>query len=420
MFWKRFLSVLRLGFLSLVFIALAAPEWPDFADPRYQIETIVGNRSFDFVVWEIKALWAKGQEFLVNGDNYIDDEERTALVLEYLALVGEVRDKEREVETIYTDPKITDPDSASSDLRQEIETKRAELEELQPLAESILQEQIATVLIQEDFDIFGSAWPPVQTHITPLPMILVVSPRDEIRQVFNISLAHGLTVDTQEEIEAAVFQNVDHAALVVPIGGVGIFPSMVVERRNINVLTNTIAHEWAHHWLSLHPLGLSYSADADLRTINETVASIVGDEIGAKVIEQFYPQYTPVESAEVAEPLDDSEESEQFDINQELAETRNQVDKLLIDGAVSEAEEYMEERRQYFWDNGHRIRKINQAFFAFFGAYADVPGEQGDDPIGPAILAVREDSASLREFLNRMGSITSSEALQNEAALASE
>lgn len=420
MFWKRFLSVLRLGFLSLVFIALAAPEWPDFADPRYQIETIVGNRSFDFVVWEIKALWAKGQEFLVNGDNYIDDEERTALVLEYLALVGEVRDKEREVETIYTDPKITDPDSASSDLRQEIETKRAELEELQPLAESILQEQIATVLIQEDFDIFGSAWPPVQTHITPLPMILVVSPRDEIRQVFNISLAHGLTVDTQEEIEAAVFQNVDHAALVVPIGGVGIFPSMVVERRNINVLTNTIAHEWAHHWLSLHPLGLSYSADADLRTINETVASIVGDEIGAKVIEQFYPQYTPVESADVAEPLDDSEESEQFDINQELAETRNQVDKLLIDGAVSEAEEYMEERRQYFWDNGHRIRKINQAFFAFFGAYADVPGEQGDDPIGPAILAVREDSASLREFLNRMGSITSSEALQNVAALASE
>lgn len=414
------MSVLRLGFLSLVFIALAAPEWPDFADPRYQIETIVGNRSFDFVVWEIKALWAKGQEFLVNGDNYIDDEERTALVLEYLALVGEVRDKEREVETIYTDPKITDPDSASSDLRQEIETKRAELEELQPLAESILQEQIATVLIQEDFDIFGSAWPPVQTHITPLPMILVVSPRDEIRQVFNISLAHGLTVDTQEEIEAAVFQNVDHAALVVPIGGVGIFPSMVVERRNINVLTNTIAHEWAHHWLSLHPLGLSYSADADLRTINETVASIVGDEIGAKVIEQFYPQYTPVESADVAEPLDDSEESEQFDINQELAETRNQVDKLLIDGAVSEAEEYMEERRQYFWDNGHRIRKINQAFFAFFGAYADVPGEQGDDPIGPAILAVREDSASLREFLNRMGSITSSEALQNEAALASE
>lgn len=420
MFWKRFLSVLQLGFLSLVFIALAAPEWPDFADPRYQIETIVGNRSFDFVVWEIKALWAKGQEFLVNGDNYIDDEERTSLVLDYLALVGEVRDNEREVETIYTDPKITDPDSASSDLRQEIETKRAELEKIQPLAESILQEQIAAVLIQEGFDIFGSAWPPVQTHITPLPMILVVSPRDEIRQVFNISLNHGLTIDTQEEIEASVFQDVNHSALVVPIGGVGIFPSMVVERRNINGLTNTIAHEWAHHWLSLHPLGLSYSANTDLRTINETVASIVGDEIGAKVIEQFYPQYAPVESAEVPEPLDDSEESEQFDINQELAETRNQVDRLLADGAVSEAEEYMEERRQYFWDNGHRIRKINQAFFAFFGAYADTPGEQGDDPIGPAILAIREDSTSLREFLDRIGSVTSSEALQNEAALASE
>jgi hypothetical protein len=76
----------------------------------------------------------------------------------------------------------------------------------------------------------------------------------------------------------------------------------------------------------------------------------------------------------------------------------------------------MEERRQFLWDNGYRLRKLNQAFFAFYGAYADTPGEQGDDPIGPAILTVRETSQNLREFMDRMASIRSIEALQREAA----
>jgi hypothetical protein len=257
-------------------------------------------------------------------------------------------------------------------------------------------------------------------HITPLPLILVVSPRDEIRQAYNISLVHGLTVSAQEEIESSVFQDVNHSALVVPIGGVGFFPSMIVEKSNINFLTNTIAHEWAHHWLSLHPLGIRYAVNDELRTINETVASIVGDEIGAKVIEQFYPQHAPPESSITNEIPADTGETEQFDINREMAQTRVRVDKLLAEGSISEAENYMEERRQYFWENGYRFRKLNQAFFAFYGAYADTPGEQGDDPTGPAILAIREKSTNLREFLDRMAPITSIDALQREAALFSE
>jgi hypothetical protein len=50
---------------------------------------------------------------------------------------------------------------------------------------------------------------------------------------------------------------------------------------------------------------------------------------------------------------------------------------------------------------------LNQAYFAFYGAYADTPGRRGSDPIGPAVLAVREDSTSLRDFMDNIGSITS-------------
>ncbi len=410
---------LRFGFLALVFIVIAAPEWPDFKDDKYQIDTIVGQRSFDFVVWEVEALLAKGQAFLVEGQDYISIEERNSLVLEYLALVGQVRDLERQVEIIYTNPDIPDPDSESSDLRRQIKLIRAQLEKIQPIAESILQDQVADILVDEGFDLLGTAWPPVQMHITPLPLILVVSPRDEIRQVYNISLDHGLTVTSQEEIESSVYQDVNHSALVVPIAGVGIYPSMIVERSNINRLSNTVAHEWAHHWLSLHPLGLSYAVNDELRTINETVASIVGDEIGVKVIEQYFPQHIPPDQLVSDTGSSDPVETEQFDINREMAQTRVRVDELLAEGSISEAENFMEEQRQYFWENGYRFRKLNQAFFAFYGAYADTPGEQGDDPTGPAILAIRENSVDLREFLDRMAPITSIDALLHEAALIS-
>ncbi len=73
-----------------------------------------------------------------------------------------------------------------------------------------------------------------------------------------------------------------------------------------------------------------------------------------------------------------------------------------------EAEEYMETRRQVFWDHGHRdIRRINQAYFAFYGAYADSPrGEAGEDPIGEAVRAVWDQTQDPAEFLRKMAWVT--------------
>jgi hypothetical protein len=198
---------------------------------------------------------------------------------------------------------------------------------------------------------------------------------------------------------------------VVSIGGLGIYPAMIVETSNINLLADVTAHEWAHHWLTLHPLGFNYAAGPELRTINETVASIVGEEVGRLVIERYYPEFVPPPPVSQALSNELEENIEAFDFNGEMRLTRITVDELLAEQKVEEAETYMEERRQFLWDNGYRIRKLNQAFFAFFGAYADTPGEQGDDPIGPALLGLREDSDTLREFLDRVSPITSLEQL---------
>lgn len=405
--WRGFFRSIKLLSVALFFVVLIGPDWPDFQDERYQLEGILEQRHFDFVAWGARALAAKGEAALANGDAYLDDTSRQQIVLNYLTLLKEVRGLETQVNKIYTDRDVANPAEESRVLQDQINTKRADLTEMQPIAEAIVEDQLGTILAEEGFDLLGQTWPPVQIRMTPLPLILIVSPREEIQQIHNIPLEHGLPLGTQENIESAILDTVDRSSLVVPIGGIGFFPAMIVETSSINFLANTAAHEWSHHWLTLHPLGISYAANPSLRTINETVASIVGDEIGAKVIERYYPEFIAME----ANPTPEPDETPSFDIDVEMAKTRIRTDELLAEGFVEEAEEYMEQRRQFFWDNGFRFRKINQAFFAFYGAYADAPGETGADPIGPTLLAIREDSSSLREFMDRVAPVTSAEDL---------
>jgi hypothetical protein len=96
--------------------------------------------------------------------------------------------------------------------------------------------------------------------------------------------------------------------------------------------------------------------------------------------------------------------------------TRVTADKLLAEGKIEEAEEYMDSRRIVFWENGYRgLRKLNQAYFAFHGAYADEPGGAAgaaEDPVGEAVRLLRQQSASLEEFLTRISWVTSFDQLQ--------
>jgi len=104
-----------------------------------------------------------------------------------------------------------------------------------------------------------------------------------------------------------------------------------------------------------------------------------------------------------------------FDFREQMYITRVNADLLLAEGKIEEAEAYMEERRQIFLRNGYLLRKINQAYFAFHGAYADAPGgAAGEDPIGPAVRALRAQSDSLTDFVETIRWITTLEELQEE------
>jgi len=73
----------------------------------------------------------------------------------------------------------------------------------------------------------------------------------------------------------------------------------------------------------------------------------------------------------------------------------------------------MEARRLFLWENGYRIRKLNQAYFAFYGAYADQPGgSSGEDPVGAAVRTLRAQSASLIDFVRTVARVKSYQQLQ--------
>jgi hypothetical protein len=144
--------------------------------------------------------------------------------------------------------------------------------------------------------------------------------------------------------------------------------------------------------------------------------------VGTYVIQKYYPEmlasrpeqntaFTSFEKSLL--PSSTQDEPAPFDFRAEMHETRVTADELLAEGKIEEAETYMEQRRQIFWDNGYLLRKLNQAYFAFHGAYADVPGgAAGEDPVGPAVRTLREQSASLADFINRISWMTSFEQLQ--------
>jgi hypothetical protein len=224
-----------------------------------------------------------------------------------------------------------------------------------------------------------------------------------------------LSVGEQVSLENRVDSGLDVSSLVVPVGGIGSYPTMVMRSTAIDWLSDTIAHEWVHNWLTLRPLGMNYYTTSELRTMNETTASIAGREIGLLVLKCYYPEMATGYELE-AISLSSSTVRADFNFNAEMHITRVNVDELLAQGKITEAEAYMEQRRQFFWKQGCpqcAIRKLNQAYFAFHGAYADTPGgAAGEDLVGPAVRALRAQSATLADFLKTIARMDSFEQLQ--------
>jgi hypothetical protein len=384
-------------------------------DPLERVRYYTRSIEFDFVEWTLEAAGIKLEQAILGTASYIPRSAWSETVLEYLDLLRQIRQVERQIELIYIDPAVSDPKTASAELHRQLAKLSQQRQALEPVAETILESQLSEVVAEAGLAFGGQLVPPALYHTTPPPNALIISPREVIRQDFNISISPQVPLEEQVELENRVEKNLKVSSLVVGIGGIGLYPTMVMETTDINWLAEVIAHEWIHNYLTFRPLGMNYLTSAELRTMNETVASIAGKEMGFLLVSRFYPESVPPTAPQDAAPASvPAAEPPPFNFRAEMRQTRVWVDRLLLEQRVEEAEAYMEQRRQFFWDNGYRLRKLNQAYFAFYGAYADDPegGAAGEDPVGMAVRQFRLQSASLREFVNQISWMASFEQLQ--------
>ncbi|MEA3337229.1 MAG: hypothetical protein U9R25_15085 [Chloroflexota bacterium] len=409
-------AIFGLGLIFLIMVVLLQADWRPRRSPLDRgIDALTDGQRFDLVRWEAEAISGKLTSVFRNSNEALTEEEERALVRGYLVDARRIGQLEDAIDEILSDPQGVDPIAATEQARAEVAELRERLEERATEVETILETQLAREIRALGLTTVGTGWPPPKLSFTEPPKLLVLSPRDRIERIRSVDLVSDLDNTDRETLEQAVAEQFDMVAYVTGIGGYGAWPAMIVNRFGLPWTTETIAHEWVHNYLAFHPLGWSFLQGGDAVTMNETVASIVGEELGLAVIETNYPELLPpppVPSGEVPDPQDGTEPDE-FDFRQEMRATRLVVDEFLAQGLVEEAEAFMEARRLTFVEHGYPLRVLNQAYFAFHGSYGTSPA--ATDPIGPKMERLRQLSPSLQAFLRLVDGLVDLEDL--DAAL---
>ncbi len=378
----------------------------------YRLGMVVAGHQFNLAAWELRAVADKGTQILAREASAIPLAERETQVRAFFTRTQRIRDLEEELQRLYSTASLQETEKASDRLQAELDAQRQQQARDQGLVEAILEQQVGDVLAAEKFVMGSIVWPPVSFRLTQPPTLLIISPREEITRKKEAMLKPHLPLAERERLEDTIDNAFDVSSLIDDLGGLGAaFPTIVLFSSSILYTVDTIAHEWAHHYLFFNPLGWRYGSSDDLTTMNETAASIVGEEIARKVMLRHYPDLAPPPPTMPDEtPSLPPEQGAESDFNRVMRETRLEVDRLLSAGEVKEAEAYMESQRRLLVDHGYYLRKLNQAYFAFHGSYATSLASV--DPIGPQMRRLRSASPSLKAFLRQVAQMRNYNDLQ--------
>jgi len=397
---------------SLLAVCLLGGGCASSQDFDTRLSSIVDPYRFSIAKWEYEAIPREVNQWIFDRQEEIDDE--IGVVTEYFSFIKRIKTLKSEIQAINAGNRQGDSASLESELNRLQEQRMA----LENTVEKIIERQIRETLAQQG--IFNpidryiklkATFPPVNFELDKLPCLLVVSPRHRIESIREILLQPNLNMEEIEGIETKV-DKLDVSSLVIKLGGLSTpYPTLVTNEASLRFTIDTATEEWLHQYLVFKPLGFLYLLDLagvsrnyEIATMNETLASMVSKEIGAIVYEKYSPEYGNDGNQ------NQTAESE-FDFNREMREIRKTVDKYLARGEIEQAEEFMEQKRQYLASMGHYIRKLNQAYFAFHGTYADRP--TSISPIGLELKELRSQSASLKDFLNTVAVMTSRQDLRD-------
>ena len=368
------------------------------------LSSIVKPYTFSTVKWESTAIPREAKKWIFDRYKKVDDE--VGMVAQYFSLVKQIKTLRSQIVKAGSEP------GSSASLEAELSRLEGQRMALADTVERIMEKQIRGTLAEQG--IFNPVdkyirlkvgFPPVNFRLEKPPYLLVISPRDRIESIRQVPLQQGTSLEEIEDIEARVDQ-LGVSSLVVELGGFGgTYPSFVTNEASLRFTFDTATEEWLHQYLVFKPLGFLYllhltgmSRNYEIAVMSETLASMVSKEVGLMLCGKYYSEYG---NSDNQSQVSGSE----FDYNREMREIRRAVDEYLARGEIEQAEEFMEQKRQYLGSMGYYIRKLNQAYFAFHGTYADSP--TSISPIGVEMKKLMSQSASLKDFLNTMAAMSS-------------
>ena len=305
-----------------------------------------------------------------------------------------------------------DQDAATRvlELEAELEEIKDKRGQIRNDVEETIESTISQVISDSGIATWGALiFPPVDIRLSRPPKLLVTSPRDRIRRTHDVLVRPNITVRESEAVEGELLEESDLSAVVLDLGGLATYPASVPSNQPLRWTLQISAHEWLHHYFFFRSLGQNIFDSPDMHSLNETVADIAGREIGDRAFELLGGTVEPTAPAtpeNTATSRDGAQDEDgKFDFDREMRDTRLRVEELLSDGKIREAEAFMEERRKFLVENGHFIRKLNQAYFAFYGTYADSPASVS--PIGDQLHRFRDLMPDLGSFLKAMAGVSS-------------
>ena len=404
------MKIKLLTIASLLLACLLGGSCASNRDFDARLGSIVKPYRFSIAKWESAAIPHEVKQRIF--DSYEKSDDEVHMVTEYFSSVERIKTLKSEIQAINAGNKQGDSASLEAEFNMWQEQRTA----LENTMEKIIERQIRETLAQQG--IFNPidkyiklkvGFPPVNFTLEEPPCLLVISPRNRIESMREILLLPSLSLEKIEDIEAKA-DKLGFSSLVVKLGGLGAtYPAFVTNEASLRFTIDTVTEEWLHQYLVFKPLGFLYLLDLtgvslnyEIATMNETLASMVSKEIGSIVCEKYYLGYVN-DVNQITAP--------EFDFNSEMREIRKAVDKYLAQGEIEQAEEFMEQKRQYLASMGPYIRKLNQAYFAFHGTYADSP--TSISPIGLELKELRSQSVALKDFLNKVAGMTSRQDLRD-------
>ena len=260
--------------------------------------------------------------------------------------------------------------------------------------EQFLEENISSVIQSDEVNIFDNIfYVPVDFTLGETPKLLVVSPRDKIYRQEDKLLDSNISLEDINNMEVSLLEKNNLSAIVVSTGGVSTYPSMVSEGDLLYIL-QTAAHEWLHNYLALFPLGRSYFTSTEMQSINETICDIFGDEVGMIA-------YKKIMGNKIDPEINQTKNIDnEFNFSLFMKDTRLKVEKLLSEAKILESESFMDNQRMLLSSKGYDIRKINQAYFAFYGTYGGNP--ESSNNYYDHLVQIRKKYENLGDMIHKI------------------